>query len=233
MNALQCHDAELLSQFERLIGVDEAGRGCLAGPVTAGACVLRRDFFESADALRTSAAINDSKQLTALRRAEQLQQIEQMRATGWLDFEVASSSVEEIERFNILGATRLAMQRAVEGLAQRADGWQLPVIEVAGPLFESVERVRVGVLVDGRPLKPFPYQHQGLVKGDGKSLAIAMASIAAKVARDAEMARLAEQYPQYGLEQHKGYGTASHRAALRQHGPSPAHRELFLRKILV
>lgn len=233
MNALQRHDAKLLGQLERLIGVDEAGRGCLAGPVTAGACVLGPDFFQSAPALRASTAINDSKQLTAERRAEQLQQIEQLRAGGWLDFEVASSSVEEIARFNILGATRLAMRRAVEGLAQRASGWQLPLVELSGPLFESVEQVRVGLLVDGRPLKPFPYRHQGLVQGDGKSLAIAMASIAAKVARDGEMARLAEQYPQYGLEQHKGYGTATHRAALRQHGPSPVHRELFLRKILV
>ena len=232
MNALQQHDADMLQQVQYLVGVDEAGRGCLAGPVIAGACVLRPEFFQQAAAVRLSSAINDSKQLTAARRAEQLEVIEGLRSEGWLDFEVASSSVAEIAELNILGATRLAMRRAVEGLVGRARDWSLPLLVESGPLFEQVEAERVRLLVDGRPLKPFPYQHVGLVKGDGKSLAIAMASIVAKVRRDAEMARLAEQYPRYAFDQHKGYGTAVHRAALLLHGASPVHRELFLRKIL-
>jgi ribonuclease HII len=97
-------------------------------------------------------------------------------------------------------------------------------------LFDSESGVRI--IVDGRPLKPFPYTHTGIIKGDGKSLAIAMASIAAKVSRDRELLKLAKQYPEYGFDQHKGYGTAVHRAALHAHGATPIHRALFLRKLL-
>ena len=229
MNKLQQHDLEQLQSVDWLLGVDEAGRGCLAGPVTAGACVMRRDFFESPEAVELSSAINDSKQLSASARANQLTVIEQLRQ-GLLDFEVASGSVEEIAELNILGATRLAMRRAVEGLVARAKGWELPLLAADGPLFETAGGVRI--IVDGRPLKPFPYTHTGIVKGDGKSLAIAMASIAAKVSRDREMLALAKQYPEYGFEQHKGYGTAVHRAALHAHGATVIHRELFLRKVL-
>ena len=230
MNALQQHDQQQLSEVDWLVGVDEAGRGCLAGPVTAGACVLQRAFFESPEAIELSTAINDSKQLTAKAREAQLAIIEQLRDQGLLDFEVAFGSVEEIAELNILGANRLAMRRAVEGLASRAKNWELPDSSMDGPLFEAVEAVRI--IVDGRPLKPFPYTHTGIVKGDGKSLAIAMASIAAKVSRDRVMLELAEQYPEYGFEQHKGYGTAVHRKALHAHGATPIHRELFLRKVL-
>ncbi|CAA6680101.1 MULTISPECIES: ribonuclease HII [unclassified Lentimonas] len=230
MNKLQQHDLAQLQSVDWLIGIDEAGRGCLAGPVTAGACVLARAFFESAQAVELSTAINDSKQLSASARADQLTVIEQLRDRGLLDFEVASGSVEEIAELNILGATRLAMRRAVDGLAARAKGWELPLLAADGPLFESAGGVRI--IVDGRPLKPFPYTHTGIVKGDGKSLAIAMASIAAKVTRDREMLALAKQYPEYGFAQHKGYGTAAHRAALHAHGATPIHRELFLRKVL-
>ena len=88
------------------------------------------------------------------------------------------------------------------------------------------------VIVDGRPLKPFLYAHEGVIKGDEKSLSIAMASIAAKVTRDREMLQLGESYPNYGFEQHKGYGTANHRAAIKVFGPTVAHRKLFLRKML-
>jgi len=229
MNTLQQHDFTQLQSVDYLIGIDEAGRGCLAGPVTAGVCVLTRDFFESKEAVELSSAINDSKQLSAQARVAQLAIIEQLRDQGLLDFEVASASVQEIAEFNILGATRLAMRRAVAGLAARAEGWELPLV-ADGPLFESEGGVRI--IVDGRPLKPFPYTHTGIVKGDGKSLVIAMASIAAKVSRDHVLLKLAKQYPEYGFEQHKGYGTAVHRAALHAHGATPIHRALFLRKVL-
>ncbi len=243
MNALQRHDTNLLEKADWLIGIDEAGRGCLAGPVVAGACVLGRAFFESAEAVGLSAAINDSKQLSATARDAQMAVLETLRERGLLDFEVAAGSVEEIAELNILGATRLAMRRAVEALARRACGWRLPVVFRGDPLFTAsvvdseadsvVEGTnRVHVVVDGRPLKPFPYVHEGLVKGDGKSLAIAMASIAAKVTRDREMLQLADRYPEYGFKKHKGYGTAVHRAAILRYGASPIHRELFLRKIL-
>lgn len=238
MNALQRHDEDQLAAVDWLVGIDEAGRGALAGPVVAGACVLARDFFGSREAVRLSVAINDSKQLSAQAREAQLAVIEELQAQGMLDFEVAAGSVEEIAAHNILGATRLAMRRAVEALAARAGAWELPRLFESDPLFSDsagdakVAPPRVRVVVDGRPLKPFPYKHEGIVKGDGKSLAIAMASIAAKVGRDREMCRLAKVYPQYDFDKHKGYGTATHRAAINAHGASAIHRELFLRKVL-
>ena len=230
MNLLQSHDRDQLAEFEWLIGVDEAGRGCLAGPVVAGACLLGRPFFTSAEAIERSVAINDSKQLSAQARTTQFAVIKNLRDQGLLDFEVASGSVEEIEALNILGATRLAMKRAIEGLATRASSLELPTNTVDGPLFYKTSKLCI--LVDGRPLKPFPYAHTGLVKGDGKSLAIAIASIAAKVVRDREMTELAKAHPEYFFEKHKGYGTALHRTALRKHGALTIHRKLFLQKIL-
>ena len=230
MNSLQAYDRERLSEYSRLIGIDEAGRGCLAGPVVAGACIFSQRLFESPEALEKSALINDSKQLSVESRASQFTVLEALRAQGLIDVAVAFGSVAEIAEHNILGATRLAMQRAIEQLAQQADGWSLPHMAAADPLFQSASEIKI--IVDGRPLKPFPYAHEGVVKGDAKSLSIAMASIAAKVTRDREMLRLAETYPEYGFAQHKGYGTAAHRAALMKHGASPIHRELFLRKVL-
>ena len=230
MNSLQAYDRDWLLDYSRLIGIDEAGRGCLAGPVVAGACVFSLKLFESPDALLRSALINDSKQLSTESRESQFTVLESLQAEGLIDFAVASGSVAEISEHNILGATRLAMQRAIEQLAQQADGWSLPQVAAADPLFNTASEVKV--IVDGRPLKPFPYVHEGVIKGDGKSLSIAMASIAAKVTRDREMLRLAEKYPVYGFAQHMGYGTAAHRAALIKHGASPIHRELFLRKLL-
>ena len=230
MNSLQAYDRDWLLDYSRLIGIDEAGRGCLAGPVVAGACVFSLKLFESPDALVRSALINDSKQLSTESRESQFTVLESLQAEGLIDFAVASGSVAEISEHNILGATRLAMQRAIEQLAQQADGWSLPQVATADPLFKAAFEVKV--IVDGLPLKPFPYAHEGVIKGDGESLSIAMASIAAKVTRDREMLRLAEKYPVYGFAQHMGYGTAAHRAALIKHGASPIHRELFLRKLL-
>lgn len=231
MNNLQQHDRDRLQASEWLVGIDEAGRGCLAGPVVAGACVLNAAFFESEKALALSALINDSKQLTAEAREVQYGVLEQLQSEGLLDFAAASSSVAEIAQLNILGATRLAMQRASESLASRSGVWELPSVASDGPLF-AAESASVKLIVDGRQLKPFPFVHEGIVKGDGKSLSIAMASIAAKVTRDREMKVLATKYPEYGFEVHKGYGTKRHREALLAHGASGIHRELFLRKIL-
>lgn len=248
VNPLQQHDHDRLTVSRYLVGIDEAGRGCLAGSVVAGACVLSRELFESPEALDRSALINDSKQLSAEARDVQYAVLEVLQAEGLIDFAVASGSVEEIAEHNILGATRLAMRRAVETLASRAKTWALPTFGEDDSLFayqaddsptasagqgEVVPPShQVTIIVDGRPLKHFPYAHEGIVKGDGTSLAIAMASIAAKVSRDREMAKLAMSYPDYGFEQHKGYGTAAHRAALKAHGSTPIHRALFLRKVL-
>lgn len=232
MSELQEHDRAVLEKTRWLIGVDEAGRGALAGPVAAGACVLTRSFFDSMDALRRTEGVRDSKQLDPPERARLVAEMEALRAEGLLDFAVVAGPVSRIETENILGATRWAMGEALESLAGRAGGWRLPAAAEAGPLFASAEAGVPRILVDGRPLKPFPYAHEALVRGDGASLAIAMAGLAAKVFRDRQMERLAVDYPGYGLEKHKGYGTAAHRSAIGRFGPSAVHRRLFLRKIL-
>ncbi|MDA9317311.1 ribonuclease HII [Puniceicoccaceae bacterium] len=230
MNHLQQYDLDRLQSCTQLVGVDEAGRGCLAGPVVATACVITAELFESKAAVMLSSRINDSKQLSAEAREAQFAILEQLQADGFISFAVAEASVDEIAIHNILGATRLAMQRSLEEVASRKKFLSLPHSTAADSLFQDSEEVKL--IVDGRPLKPFPYAHEGVVKGDGKSISIAMASIAAKVSRDHTMASLDNEFPEYGFAQHKGYGTLSHRAALQKYGATPIHRELFLRKVL-
>ena len=231
MSALFRHDALLLKEVEWLAGVDEAGRGALAGPVVAGACVIHRDFVGSRKARKACAAMNDSKQLSAGARDGLFETINFLKAEGLLDFATGTGSVAEIEKHNILGATRLAMRRALESIAAGARGWVLPEVASGGPLFAATSGAP-RIIVDGRPLKPFPYEHTGIVGGDGRSLCIAMASIAAKVTRDRLVTDLEKRFPHYGFAQHKGYGTAAHRKALAENGPCPEHRSLFLRKVL-
>ena len=230
LSALQKHDISYFSGNAYLLGIDEAGRGCLAGPVVAGACVLPAIFFENSDALELTAKINDSKQLSASARAIQFEVIESLKAAGLIDFVVAEASVAEIDKYNILGASRLAMQRAAELLAKRASDWILPLPAV--DVDSSVSPSSIKLLIDGHPLRSWPYAHRGIVKGDGKSLAIAIASIAAKQIRDKCMQELAKKYPLYSLEKHKGYGTKWHCEAILKYGPCAAHRALFLRKLL-
>lgn len=174
-------------------GVDEAGRGPLAGPVVAAAVIL--------DELRPVTGLRDSKVLTALQR-ERLS--EQVMANA-LCVSVAEATVDEIDRLNILQATMLAMQRAVERL-------RLP------PAL---------VLVDGNRLPRLKVSAQAIVKGDARVAAISAASIVAKVHRDRLCADLHTRYPAYGFEAHKGYPTAAHLQALRENGPCPAHRRSF------
>ena len=180
-------------RLEYIAGVDEVGRGPLAGAVLAAAVIL--DPIYSIEGLR------DSKQLTEKRRRALDVEI---RARA-LDFCIARAEVDEIDEINILNASMLAMQRAVQGL-------KLPV-EIA--------------LVDGNRLPVLPCPAEYLVKGDTKSDVIKAASIIAKVARDDEMIELDAKFPEYGLAQHKGYPTAAHLDALRRHGPSPIHRLSF------
>lgn len=175
-------------------GVDEAGRGPLAGPVAAAAVVLPAAF--------KCPGLDDSKKLTA-RRREML--YEELTACGDLRWSLAFAEVEEIDRINILRATHAAMARAVEGLGVVVDH----------------------CLVDGLAVPGFGWPHDGVVKGDGKSLSIAAASIIAKVARDRRMLGYAEVHPGYGFEKHKGYGTKLHLEALGRLGPCPIHRRSF------
>ena len=182
--------------YKFVCGVDEAGRGPLAGPVCAAAVILPEG--------REIEGLNDSKKLTEKKR-EQLFDVIIEKAVAYC---VAFGSVEEIEEHNILNATYIAMNRAVDGLSQKADF----------------------ALVDGnRVPKGISVPCETVVKGDAKSCSIAAASILAKVTRDRLLLEYAEKYPEYGFEKHKGYGTAAHYDAIRQHGVLPIHRMSFLK----
>ena len=175
-------------------GCDEAGRGCLAGPVTAAAVILPADFHND--------LINDSKQLTE-RQREQLRPVIEREALAWA---VAMVSPQEIDRMNILRASITAMHRALDQLSVRPEG----------------------ILVDGNRFYPYhDIPHTTIVKGDGKMLCIAAASILAKTHRDELMCRLDKEFPQYGWARNKGYPTTEHRAAIAQYGASPYHRHSF------
>ena len=180
-----------------LCGVDEAGRGPLAGPVCAAAVILPRGAVIE--------GLNDSKKLSEKRR-ELL--YDEIIGTA-LAYGIALSTVEEIEEKNLLEATFLAMNRAIEKLSVR------PAL----------------ALIDGNRNKGIAVSSRCVIGGDGKCADIAAASILAKVTRDRYMLEMAEKYPQYGFERHKGYGTAAHYAAIREFGPSAIHRMSFLRKM--
>lgn len=183
--------------YTLLCGVDEAGRGPLAGPVYAAAVILPRGLVIE--------GLDDSKKLTERKREALFDPIrEQAIAYG-----IASASVEEIESLNILNATFLAMNRAIEKLG--------PAPELA--------------LIDGNRNTGITFPSRCVVKGDAKCADIAAASVLAKVSRDRYMLEMAEQYPQYRFEQHKGYGTKLHYDMLREYGPSPIHRMSFLKKL--
>ena len=176
-----------------IAGVDEAGRGPLAGPVVAAAVIL--------DDLKPIKGLADSKQLTAKRREKLYDEI---RAKA-LCCSIAQASAEEIDRLNILNATMLAMQRAVQGLRLKP----------------------AKVLVDGNRLPPLDVLAEAIVSGDALVPAISAASILAKVTRDRLLDELDQLHPAYGFARHKGYGTAQHLQALMEHGPLPEHRRSF------
>ena len=185
------------SGLSPLCGVDEAGRGPLAGPVCAAAVILPRGTVIE--------GLNDSKKLSEKRREALYDEI----VGRAIAFGIAFAFVEEIEEKNILEATFLAMNRAIE---------QLSVVPALA-------------LIDGNRSKGIVLPSRCVIGGDGKCADIAAASILAKVTRDRYMLEMAEKYPQYGFERHKGYGTAAHYAAIREFGPSPIHRMSFLRKM--
>ncbi|MFZ1640800.1 MAG: ribonuclease HII [Candidatus Contendobacter sp.] len=176
-----------------IAGVDEVGRGPLAGPVVAAAVIL--------DPARPIRGLADSKKLSATRR-EQLAAEIRAKALAWA---LGRAEVAEIDRINILQAALLAMQRAVAALSI----------------------VPEKALVDGNRCPVLACPCEAIVKGDATIPAISAASILAKVARDAELCKLHDRYPHYGFARHKGYPTATHREALRRHGPCPEHRRSF------
>lgn len=183
--------------FSLICGVDEAGRGPLAGPVCAAAVILPQGL--------ELPGLNDSKKLSPKRREDLVPLI----CSQAVSYGIAFATVEEIEERNILRATFLAMNRAIAQLA--------PQPELA--------------LIDGNRNSEIQLPSRCVIGGDGKCASIAAASVLAKVERDRLMLRLAEQYPEYGFEQHKGYGTRAHYEALRRYGPCPIHRLSFLKNL--
>jgi len=230
-----------LTQFDRrrgadrpgIAGVDEAGRGALAGPVVAASVWLDGGFYGDASCLRRVRGANDSKILSASDREDLRARIESLRAEGKLRVAWAACTVMEIATLNILGATRAAMARCLAEFDIAARPSQpFAMAGTDSELFGFDAQKSVLVLVDGLPLRPFVWAHEAIKQGDGKSLAIALASIVAKVERDRLMVELDAKYPAYGFAVHKGYAVPQHVEAIKAHGPCPEHRELFLRKIL-
>lgn len=175
-------------------GVDEVGRGCLAGPVVAGACILD-------PSLPLPKGLNDSKKLTAKRREEITDELKEFAVA----YAIGQVEAEEIDRINILEATKKAMLIAIATLNPTPDF----------------------LLIDALQLKQSPLPQKGIIKGDSISASIAAASIIAKTYRDNLMVEYDIEYPQYGFAGHKGYGAVTHFAAIRTHGPCPLHRKSF------
>ena len=184
--------------YNLIAGVDEAGRGPLAGPVCVASVILPENAYLE--------KINDSKKLTEKKR-EVLFDIICEKA---ISYSIGIATEEEIDEINILNATFLAMRRAVEGLSVKPDY----------------------ALIDGNQHPKLSIPDETVVKGDGKSMSIAAASILAKVSRDRFMLQIAEKYPEYCFEKHKGYGTKLHYEMIEKYGVAPVHRRSFLKKIL-
>lgn len=196
VNMWEIEDSCYADGVNVICGVDEAGRGPLAGPVCASAVILPAHL--------DIPGLTDSKKLTDKKRRE-LFPVIQEQAIAW---GIGMASCEEIDEINILQATFLAMQRALEQLTIRPDL----------------------VLIDGNRAKDFGLPVKTVIKGDSLSMNIAAASVLAKVTRDDWMIRMAQNYPQYAFDIHKGYGTKAHYAALTEFGPCPIHRKTFLKK---
>ena len=196
INMWEIENACFEEGYQIICGVDEAGRGPLAGPVCAAAVILPPNV--------EIPGLNDSKKLTDKKRRELMPIIKETA----IAYGIAFASEQEIDEINILQATYLAMHRAIDQLTVKADL----------------------ALVDGNRAGDFGLPVKTVVKGDSLSASIAAASVLAKVTRDDVMLELAEKYPEYAFDVHKGYGTKAHYAALTEHGPSPIHRMTFLKK---
>ena len=196
VNMWEIENSFFSDDIQVICGVDEAGRGPLAGPVCAAAVILPKDL--------ELPGLTDSKKLTDKKRRELFPLIQEQAIAYGIGF----ASEKEIDEINILQATFLAMQRALDQLTVKPDL----------------------ALIDGNREKNFGVPVKTVVKGDSLSANIAAASVIAKVTRDELMEEMAKEYPQYGFEIHKGYGTKAHYAALMEHGPCPIHRMTFLKK---
>lgn len=197
MDWLEFEKEALAKGYKSVCGVDEAGRGPLAGPVCAAAVILPEGVIID--------GVNDSKKLSEKKRESLFDVIREQA----LSYSIAYATVDEIEEINILNATMLAMRRAIDGLDIKTDY----------------------AMIDGNKIPPIDIDAECIVKGDAKSMSIACASILAKVSRDRLLYKYAEEYPMYGFDKHKGYGTKVHREAILKYGPCPYHRKSFLKKL--
>lgn len=197
MDWLEFEKEALAKGYKSVCGVDEAGRGPLAGSVCAAAVILPEGVIID--------GVNDSKKLSEKKRESLFDVIREQA----LSYSIAYATVDEIEEINILNATMLAMRRAIDGLDIKADY----------------------AMIDGNKIPPIDIDAECIVKGDAKSMSIACASILAKVSRDRLLYKYAEEYPMYGFDKHKGYGTKAHREAILKYGPCPYHRKSFLKKL--
>lgn len=197
MDWLEFEKEALAKGYKSVCGVDEAGRGPLAGPVCAAAVILPEGVIID--------GVNDSKKLSEKKRESLFDVIREQA----LSYSIAYATVDEIEEINILNATMLAMRRTIDGLDIKADY----------------------AMIDGNKIPPLDIDAECIVKGDAKSMSIACASILAKVSRDRLLYKYAEEYPMYGFDKHKGYGTKVHREAILKYGPCPYHRKSFLKKL--
>ena len=234
VNPRWSHDRKVAKNYAGIIGVDEAGRGCLAGPVVAGCMILPARFFADGKNRKVTCRINDSKQFDESTREELHHVIKYLIKKKMVFGATGVASVEEIEEHNIVGATCLAMRRAMESASLISDSTWVPCLSDDQDLFDGVtdSGEKWKVMVDGRRMKGLVYQHCGLIKGDTISLAVAMASLLAKVARDRMMKKLCNEFPGYGFSSNKGYGVPVHIEALHKHGPTIHHRPKFLRNLL-
>jgi len=211
---------------EWLIGIDEVGRGSLAGPVMVGAVLVPADFSWT-----QLPGVTDSKKLSEKKREVIFTQASALQQAGKLWWAVGSEPAEVIDQIGIVGAIKKAMARALVEVTEKASG-QGTTPSPRFHLGEGVVPETALVLLDGGLNAPAEFVHQKtIIKGDATEPVIGLASIVAKVTRDREMVRLHDQFPEYGLAIHKGYGTAAHCAAVRRLGLTPVHRRSFCRRI--
>lgn len=199
------------AKYEYYIGVDEVGRGPLAGPVAVGAVLLKSEILKKNKAW--GSGFKDSKKLSSKAREAWLHKINEARKEGWLEYAVIFVSSKVIDKKGLSYAIRSAVSKALINIKKSPN--------------------ETKILLDGGLRAPSQYLNQEtIIKGDEKELSIALASIVAKVARDKRMVSLSKKFPQYGFEKHKGYGTRAHYEAIKNHGITPQHRKSFLKNII-
>lgn len=225
-------DRNALGGGEWLVGIDEVGRGAIAGPVMTCAVCVSRSFYAQHPMPRGSGKINDSKQVKPAAREVLDEMIRGWGGDGHLFFAFGSASHGEVDRFNVFGATVLAMHRALDALSLAGDGrCYLARNDASRWPRDGLPRLPSEILLDGISMRRLPYHHRAVPGGDAKSLAIAMASILAKVKRDRLMVDMHEQYPHYRFDSNKGYRSPDQKRGLLSHGPSPIHRLRLLRNV--